>query len=89
MVTPAQLRAARGLLNWSVTELCARSGLAMNTVRKAENPTQYASVYRPNAELLRSILEEAGVAFIDAGDMGAGVRLREPVEPTGARRSPI
>lgn len=60
----------------------------MNTVRKAENATQYTSVYRPNAELLRSILEQAGVVFIDAGDMGAGVRLLEPVEPMGSRRSP-
>jgi transcriptional regulator with XRE-family HTH domain len=87
VVTPAQLRAARGLLNWSVSELCERTGLAMNTVRKAENAAQYNSVYRPNAELLRSILEEAGVVFIDADEMGAGVRLRETYEPTGSRRT--
>jgi len=87
VVTPAQLRAARGLLNWSVSELCERAGLAMNTVRKAENAAQYASVYKPNAELLRSTLEEAGVVFIDADEMGAGVRLRDAVEPTGSRRS--
>lgn len=87
VVTPAQLRAARGLLNWSVSELCERTGLAMNTVRKAENAAQYTSVYRPNAELLRSILEEAGVVFIDADAMGVGVRLRETYEPTGSRRT--
>ena len=88
VVSPAQLRAARGLLNWSVQELCERADLARNTVKKAENPAQFASVYRPNAELLKSTLESAGVVFIAPGEMGAGVRLREPVEPMGARRSP-
>lgn len=89
VVTPAQLRAARGLLNWSVSELCEKTGLAMNTVRKAENPRDYRSVYKPNAQLLKSVLEDAGVWFIDADDMGAGVRLRDPsVEPSGPRRTP-
>lgn len=87
VVTPSQLRAARGLLNWSVSELCERTGLAMNTVRKAENAALYTSVYRPNAELLRTTLESAGVVFIDAGSMGPGARLLDPVEPTTARRS--
>ena len=88
VVTPAQLRAARGLLNWSVSELSERAGLALNTVRKAENAQDFRSVYRPNAELLRSTLEAAGVAFIDADEMGAGVRLVDPnMEPSGSRRS--
>lgn len=88
VVTPAQLRAARGLLNWSVSELCEKTGLAMNTVRKAENARDYTSVYKPNAQLLRSTLEAAGVSFIDADEMGAGVRLTDPsVEPSGSRRA--
>jgi hypothetical protein len=60
----------------------------MNTVRKAESPRDFASVYKPNAELLRSTLETAGVEFIDADHRGAGVRLRDPVEPLGSRRTP-
>lgn len=89
VVTPAQLRAARGLLNWSVSQLCERTGLAMNTVRKAENALNFQSLYKPNAQLLRSTLEAAGVMFIDADEYGAGVRLRDPGdEPAGARRAP-
>ena len=88
VVTPAQLRAARGLLNWSITQLREKTGLAMNTIRKAENAREYTSVYRPNAQLLRSALEEAGVVFIDADQLGAGVRLRDPSEePMGSRRT--
>ena len=87
IVTPAQLRAARGLLNWSVTQLAERAGHPLGTVRKAEDLRNFRSVYRPNAELLRSTLEGAGVAFIDADDMGAGARLiGSTVEPGGSRR---
>lgn len=59
----------------------------MNTVRKAENPRDYANVYKANAELLRATLEEVGVIFIDADEHGPGVRLRDPAaEPQGSRR---
>lgn len=89
VATPAQFRAARGLLNWSVSELQARTGLAMNTIRKAEDARQYQSVNTPNAQLLRSTLEAEGVLFIDADEHGVGVRLRSPgQEPAGTRRSP-
>lgn len=87
VVTPAQLRAARGLLNWSVSELSERTGLAINTVRKAESAQNYMSVYRPNAQLLRQALEDEGVIFIDADELGAGALLRVPGEPQGSRRS--
>ncbi len=88
VVTPSQLRAARGLLNWSVSELCSRAELAVNTVRKAENARDYVSLYKANAERLRSTLEAAGVIFIDADVHGPGVRLRDPAaEPEGSRRS--
>lgn len=87
VVSPAQLRAARGLLNWSVSQLAEATGLAMNTVRKAENARDFRSVYKPNAQLLRTTLEEAGVVFIDADDQGAGARLAAPIEPDGSRRS--
>ena len=89
VVTPAQLRAARGLLNWSVARLAEETGLALNTVRKAESPKSYRSVYRPNAELMRATLERAGVLFIDADSQGVGARLRDVgFEPAGARREP-
>lgn len=60
----------------------------MNTVRKAEDARHFRSVNKPNAALLRSTLEAAGVVFIDADAHGVGARLRDPdVEPTGLRRS--
>lgn len=87
-ITPAQIRAARGLLNWSVSELAEQTGLAMNTVRKAEDARHFRSLNKPNAALLKSTLEAAGVVFISADTQGAGARLRDPgFEPMGLRRS--
>ncbi len=89
-VTGAQLRAARGLLNMSVSDLAERTGLALNTVRKAESTNAAAPVTAANARLLVTILEAAGVVFIPAGALGAGVQLRSPdQEPLRRRRDPI
>lgn len=88
VVTGAQLRAARGLLNMSVLELSERTGLALNTVRKAEATNGIAPITLANAKLLVSTLDELGVVFIPADSLGAGVRLRSvDQEPLQRRRS--
>lgn len=86
-VTGAQLRAARGLLNISVSELAERTGLSLNTVRKAEATNGVAALTKANAHLLSSTLIAAGVIFIPAGAFGAGVRLKDlDQEPLKRRR---
>ena len=86
LVTGAQLRGARGLLNMSVADLAERTGLALNTIRKAEMTNGATQVTAANARLLLTTLEEAGVVFIPADEMGVGVRLRELVQLPLARR---
>jgi transcriptional regulator with XRE-family HTH domain len=76
--TGAQIRAARGLLNISVAELASQTGLAINTIRKAEATNDVAAITPANTNLIRKTLEEAGVHFIDADALGPGVRLRNP-----------
>ena len=86
---PSQLRAARALVNMSVAELSVRTGLAINTVRKAEDPQAVRRITAANARLLRSTLEGCGVVFIPADDMGVGVRLADPAhEPHEQKRAP-
>ncbi|HYG26822.1 MAG TPA: XRE family transcriptional regulator [Caulobacteraceae bacterium] len=86
-VTGAQLRAARGLLNMSVSDLSERTGLAINTIRKAEKTNGPAQVTSASARLLVTTLESAGVLFIAADQHGAGVRLESPdQEPLRRRR---
>ena len=87
-VTGAQLRAARGLLNMSVSDLSERTGLAMNTIRRAEATNAVAPITTANAQLLVSTLEAAGVVFIQADTMGAGVRLGAVDQEPLQRRRP-
>ena len=75
MVTPAQCRAARGLLSWSQQQLAERARVGIVTVHQLE-----AGISEPRAatlEVIRRALETAGVEFIDENGGGPGVRLRK------------
>ena len=74
MVTSAQLRAARGLLNWTVRDLAEKAGVHRNTVTRIETDATSAG---HAIETIRSALEAAGVEFIPENGGGAGVRLRK------------
>ena len=76
MVTPAQCRAARGLLDWSQQDLASQAGVGIVTVRQLE-----AGVNEPRRstlEVVRQAFERAGVEFIDQNGGGYGVRLKRP-----------
>jgi transcriptional regulator with XRE-family HTH domain len=76
MLTAAQCRAARGLLDWSQLDLAKQAGVGIVTVRQLE-----ASIHEPRRatlDVVRRALEKAGVEFIDENGGGAGVRLRKP-----------
>jgi transcriptional regulator with XRE-family HTH domain len=76
VLTGSQLRAARGLLNLSISELAERTGLAVNTIRRAEGTNDSAPITAANMKLLVATFEAAGVLFIPADDLGPGVRLK-------------
>ena len=84
MISPAQCRAARGLLDWSQQELANKAGVGVVTVRQIEAGTHQPR--RATLEVVRRCLESGGVEFIDENGGGAGVRLRRP-EARGHRRS--
>jgi predicted transcriptional regulator len=77
MIDAAQLRAARGLLSLSQTDLAKSASVHVATIRRLEG----AAEIRGAAETLwkiESALEEAGVEFIPANDTkGPGVRLKQ------------
>ncbi len=76
MISGSQIRAARGLLNMSVSELAELSGLAVNTIRRAEGTNEPPPITQANINLLESVFDEAGVLFIDGDGFGPGVRFR-------------
>jgi transcriptional regulator with XRE-family HTH domain len=76
MVTPAQCRAARGLLNWSQQDLASQAEVGIVTVRQLEAGANEPR--RATLDVIRRAFERAGVEFLDANGGGPGVRLRKP-----------
>lgn len=74
-LTPAQCRAARGLVNWSQTRLAEEAGVSRATVTSFEAEKRVP--IGNNLDAIRSALETAGVEFIPENGGGAGVRLRK------------
>ncbi|MFZ0607655.1 MAG: helix-turn-helix transcriptional regulator [Xanthobacteraceae bacterium] len=73
-MTPEQSRMARALLNWSLDDLAAASGIHRNTISNFET-----SKYRgdpPTIATIENVLLSSGVVFIDENGEGSGVRLR-------------
>jgi transcriptional regulator with XRE-family HTH domain len=71
----AQIRAARGLLGWTQSQLAEASGLSLPTVKRTELET--LNVSSDAREKIKSALEAAGVEFIPENGGGAGVRLKK------------
>lgn len=70
MPTPSQIRAARGLLNWSQSDLAGRAGVTEATIRNCEKDDA-----SPNSKTSDKILRalEGDIEFLE----GDGLRRRE------------
>jgi transcriptional regulator with XRE-family HTH domain len=76
VVTVEQLRAARGLLGWSQTELAKRAGVSLPTVKRIEG--QFGPNVSDEARSkLQRALEMAGIEFIEENGGGVGARFRK------------
>jgi transcriptional regulator with XRE-family HTH domain len=76
ILTPAQCRAARALLDMTQPNLAEHAGLGLSTIVDLERSRR--AIPRETAQLIRHALEKLGVVFIDENGGGAGVRLRKP-----------
>lgn len=75
MVTPAQSRAARALINWSQPQLAEASGVSISTIRDFE--TGKRTPIANNLAAIQVALEKAGVIFVAENGEGPGVRLKK------------
>jgi transcriptional regulator with XRE-family HTH domain len=76
MITAAQCRAARGLLDWSQDDVALAAGVGIVTVRHLEAGKRQPR--RATLDVIRRAFEEEGVLFIREDDNGGpGVRLKK------------
>ncbi len=76
MLQPAQIRAARALLDWRQEDLAKASGVGTATIQRIEKSDSPISGYVSTVVRVQTALEKAGVLFIDNDDTaGIGVRL--------------
>lgn len=81
MITGAQVRAAKALLDWSGSRLADEAGVAISTIRRVEacdGLLESASIKVLHS--LKGALEAGGVEFIGAPDDCPGVRLIKPIK---------
>jgi transcriptional regulator with XRE-family HTH domain len=78
MITPAQCRAARALLDWTQNDLAEATSLSVVTIRAFEKGGEMRD---SNRTLLVLTLEAAGVQFIPRNGGGPGVRLKREGPP--------
>jgi transcriptional regulator with XRE-family HTH domain len=82
MITPAQCRGARGILDWTQERLAIEASVSLSTIKEFEagRRTPIAN----NLAAIQRAIEAAGVEFID-GD-SPGVRLRPGAKPSAPRK---
>ena len=76
MITGAQIRAARALLNWSSAELADRAGAARQTIVRIEQIDGLPNSKVQTLVEIKNVIELAGIEFIGTPENGAGVRFK-------------
>jgi transcriptional regulator with XRE-family HTH domain len=75
-ILPQQSRGARGLLDWTQSDLAKAATLGLSTIKNFESDRRDTTPANLNA--IRRALEDAGIEFIPAKvGKGVGVRMRE------------
>jgi transcriptional regulator with XRE-family HTH domain len=75
MITSAQIRAARGMLNWSRKDLAQSSGVSFASMMRLESFDGVPASNFKTLEAIKNTFENAGIEFVGTPDDGPGVRL--------------
>ena len=76
MITSAQIRAARAMLDWSREQLSDNSSVGISALMRLESAEGVPSGNIKTFEAVQKALEEAGIEFLGSPEEGAGVRWK-------------
>jgi transcriptional regulator with XRE-family HTH domain len=75
LITSAQIRAARALLDWSRQTLSDSSGVGISALMRLESANGIPGGNIKTFEAVQNAFEKAGIQFIGTPDDGPGVRF--------------
>ena len=84
LVDARQIKAARSFLRWRQDQLARETGLALSTIRRLERSEGRIEANFDTVEKIRQALENAGIEFIGAPNLG----VRFWVRPDAAASPP-
>ena len=73
-VSPAQIRAARAMLNWSMSDLARRAHVSVSTVKRFKDGQQTPT----SVGLMQNAIEIEGIRFLEDDGNGPGLRGKAP-----------
>lgn len=76
MITSAQIRAARAMLDWSRERFSKESGVGISALMRLESADGVPSGNIRTFEAVKNAFEAAGIEFIGTPESGAGVRWK-------------
>ena len=74
-IVSSQIRAARGVLDWTIEKLALESGVGSRTIKRYEAITGIPNSKKDNLAKIRHTFELAGIEFIGTPEDRPGVRL--------------
>lgn len=77
IITKQMSKAARALIDWNAVELAEKANVSHDTIRSFESG-RTATLNARNQEAVISAFEEAGIQFLESGEIasGPGVALK-------------
>lgn len=81
MLTGAQIRSARAMLNWTVADLAKNSGVGVRTILRMEATDDVPQSTTGTLHKIRNCLVAAGIEFIGTPEDAPGIRIHKRQQP--------
>lgn len=77
MITSAQIRAARAMLEWTRADLAKHSGVGFSSMMRIESADGVPGAHAKTLEAIEKAFQQAGIEFIGSPEDRPGIRLNK------------